>query len=294
LLTDVAAQINFKIKLKYAQEGVQRTAHEGLGTPFNFKIKLEYAGTSVKPFLLHGNQFQSKIELRAYLSHRYHQSNKQLININMASYYITQKALALLAAEEQQKRLEEQQRVAAAAAEAAAKADAERVARVQLQAERELARVAAERALAEQAVAEAQAAEAAALQAELARLRARSENQILRDEMAQMRAEITALKARPVALLTPPAPPQEIHLRTDGELDMRFKSSKEELATARTEIAELKALVRGLCAIQNTNNGWCGGVRPGGLSQNGERYLNSFVNTARDLFYADVAHARTL
>ena len=164
----------------------------------------------------------------------------------MASYNITQKALAILAAEEQQKRMEEQQSASVAAAEAAAKAEAERAERVRLQAERELARIAAERALAEQAAAEARAAEAVALQAELARLRARSGTDVLREEMAQMRAEIGALKARPMALLTPP-PQQEIHLRADGELDMRFKSSKEELATARAEIAELKALVRSLC-----------------------------------------------
>ena len=167
----------------------------------------------------------------------------------MASYNITQKALAILAAEEQQKRMEEQQSASVAAAEAAAKAEAERAERVRLQAERELARIAAERALAEQAAAEARAAEAVALQAELARLRARSGTDVLREEMAQMRAEIGALKARPMALLTPP-PQQEIHLRADGELDMRFKSSKEELATARAEIAELKALVRSLCVTQ--------------------------------------------
>ena len=168
----------------------------------------------------------------------------------MASYNITQKALAILAAEEQQKRMEEQQSASVAAAEAAAKAEAERAERVRLQAERELARIAAERALAEQAAAEARAAEAVALQAELARLRARSGTDVLREEMAQMRAEIGALKARPMALLTPP-PQQEIHLRADGELDMRFNSSKEELATARAEIAELKALVRGLCVSTN-------------------------------------------
>jgi hypothetical protein len=245
---------------------------------------------SVELSCIGSNQFGSKIELRGYLSHRYHQSNKQLINIKMASYFVTQKALAILAAEEQQKRLEEQQRAAAAAAEAAAKAEAERAARVQLQAERELARVAAERALAEQAAAEAQAAEAATLQAELARLRARSENQILRDEMAQMRAEITALKARPVALLTPPAPPQEIHLRADGELDMRFKSSREELATARAEIAELKALVRGLCILTNTNMGILGAC--GGENARQTDWLNSLTQPVRNLCQADIMEAR--
>ena len=93
-------------------------------------------------------------------------------------------------------------------------------------------------------------AEAVHLQAELARLRARSEIEVLRDEMAQMRAEqMATLKAYHLARL----PQQEIHLRTDGELDMRFKSSKEELATARGEIAELKALVHALIMQQACN-----------------------------------------
>jgi len=161
---------------------------------------------------------------------------------------ITQQALRILEEEKQAALVEEQKRIASAQAEAAAKEQAERSARVQLQAERELARIAAERTLAaEQALAQ-QAADARALQAELARLRARSEIDVLRDEMAQMRAEqMATLKAYHLARL----PQQEIHLRADGELDMRFKSSKEELATARGEIAELKALVRGLCVSTN-------------------------------------------
>ena len=147
---------------------------------------------------------------------------------------ITQKALRILEEEKQAALVEEQKRIAIAQAEAAAKEQAERSARVQLQAERELARIAAERTLAAEEAVAVQAADASALQAELARLRARSEIDVLRDEVAQMRAEqMATLKARPL-------PQQEIHLRTDGELDMRFKSSKEELATARGEIAELK------------------------------------------------------
>ena len=156
---------------------------------------------------------------------------------------ITQKALRILEEEKQAALVEEQKRIASAQAEAAVKEQAERSVRVQLQAERELARIAAERALAaEQALAQ-QAADARALQAELARLRARSEIDVLRDEMAQMRAEqMATLKAYHLARL----PQQEIHLRTDGELDMRFKSSKDELATARGEIAELKGLLHAL------------------------------------------------
>ena len=153
---------------------------------------------------------------------------------------ITQQALRILEEEKQAALVEEQKRIASAKAEAAAKEQADRSARVQLQAERELARIAAERALAAEEAVAVQAAEAAALQAELARLRARSEIDVLRDEMAQMRAEqMATLKAYHLARL----PQQEIHLRADGELDMRFKSSKEELATARGEIAELKGLL---------------------------------------------------
>ena len=159
---------------------------------------------------------------------------------------ITQQALRILEEEKQAAQVEEQKRIASAKAEAAAKARAERAARVQLQAERELARIAAERALAEEQALAQQAADARALQAELARLRARSEIDVLRDEMAQMRAEqMATLKAYHLAR----APLQEIHLRTDGELDMRFKSSKEELATARAEIAELKAVLRPIISI---------------------------------------------
>ena len=159
---------------------------------------------------------------------------------------ITQQALRILEEEKQAALVEEQKRIASAQAEAAAKEQAERSARVQLQAERELARIAAERALAEEQALAQQAADARALQAELARLRARSEIDVLRDEMAQMRAEqMATLKAYHLARL----PQQEIHLRTDGELDMRFKSSKEELATARAEIAELKAVLRPIISI---------------------------------------------
>jgi len=128
---------------------------------------------------------------------------------------ITQQALRILEEEKQAVQVEEQKRIAAAKAEAAAKEQAERAARVQLQAERELARIVAERALAEEQALAVQAAEAAALQAELARLRARSEIEVLRDEMAQMRAEMAALKACHLARV----PQQDIHLRSEGELN---------------------------------------------------------------------------
>ena len=205
---------------------------------------------------------------------------------------ITQQALRILEEEKQAAQVEEQKRIASAKAEAAAKEQAERSARVQLQAERELARIAAERALAEEQALAQQAADARALQAELARLRARSEIDVLRDEMAQMRAEqMATLKAYHLAR----APLQEIHLRTDGELDMRFKSSKEELATARGEIAELKALVRGLCVstelrfAHHSNN-----RRFDSPSQEATAHLEALSAPVRDVWHAafDEACAR--
>ena len=53
-----------------AREGQRQSAHEGVYRAFNFNVKLEYAPTSVKLFFSHGNQFQSKIEVRGYLSHQ--------------------------------------------------------------------------------------------------------------------------------------------------------------------------------------------------------------------------------
>jgi multidrug efflux pump subunit AcrA (membrane-fusion protein) len=120
----------------------------------------------------------------------------------------------------------------------------------------------------EQKRAAAQAeADARALQAELARLRARSEIDVLRDEVAQMRAEqMAALKACHLARL----PLQEIPLHAFGELDLSVKSSKEELATARGEIAELKALVHALIGTVARR----AGVEINKCDENGERLKN--------------------
>ena len=120
----------------------------------------------------------------------------------------------------------------------------------------------------EQKRAAAQAeADARALQAELARLRARSEIDVLRDEVAQMRAEqMAALKACHLARL----PLQEIPLHAFGELDLSVKSSKEELATARGEIAELKALVHALIGTVARR----AGVQINKCDENGERLKN--------------------
>ena len=130
-------------------------------------------------------------------------------------------------------------------------------------------------------------ADARALQAELARLRARSEIDVLRDEVAQMRAEqMATLKACHLARL----PLQEIPLHAFGELDLSVKSSKEELATARGEIAELKALVRGLCALTNTSMGIPGVC--GGDNARQTDWLHSLTQPVRDLFHADIMEAR--
>ena len=114
---------------------------------------------------------------------------------------ITQQALCIIEEERRAARVEEQKRIAVAEAQAVAKAQAERAVRVQLQTERELARLAAERALAEEQAVAVQAAEAAALQAELTRLRARSETEILREELEAASAQINELKGLVHALI---------------------------------------------------------------------------------------------
>jgi hypothetical protein len=63
--TDVAAQINFNIKLKYEQERLQMTSHEGVGTPFNFHVKLECAPTSVGMLFSTSINFYIKLKCAA-------------------------------------------------------------------------------------------------------------------------------------------------------------------------------------------------------------------------------------
>lgn len=197
----------------------------------------------------------------------------------MASF--TQQALRILEEERRVAQVEEQKRIAAAEAEAAAKEQAERAARVQLQAERELARIAAERTLAEEQALAQRAADARALQAELARLRARSEIDVLRDEVAQMRAEqMAALKACHLARL----PLQEIPLHAFGELDISVKSSKEELATARGEIAELKRLVHALI-MQQASGFW--NVGSSAASDNAAAVIAEYVRLTNPQRWSD-------
>ena len=168
----------------------------------------------------------------------------------MDATLIQQKARALLQAEEEAKRLEAEKVRLAAAADAAEKERLEREARVIAAAERQQALLRAERIEAEAKAAETRTAEQAALDAELARLRARAPLEILQEEMAEMKRQMAKLRA-PVA--------EPLHLRTDGELDMRFKSSREELASARAEISALKeqvsSLLSGGFVIRNKNDG---------------------------------------
>ena len=130
----------------------------------------------------------------------------------------------------------------------------EREARIIAAAERQQALLRAERLEAEQAAASQAAAEQEALDAEIARLRRRTPLEVLQDEMAEMKR----------MLLTRPASTQR-ELRVDGELDMRFKSSREELAAARAEIVALKNQVDTLLSGQfilrpadQPTNAFCG------------------------------------
>jgi hypothetical protein len=148
----------------------------------------------------------------------------------MASTSIKELALLRIKIEEEERLAKEQAALAAAAARAAERDRLEREARVLAAAERQQALLRAERLEAEQAAAKQAAAEQAALDAEITRLRARTPLEIMQDEMAEMKRLLAARPAAP--------PPQQ--LRMDGELDMRFKSSREEVASLREELAALR------------------------------------------------------
>lgn len=95
-------------------------------------------------------------------------------------------------------------------------------ARILAAAERQQALIRAERLEAEATAAAAAAAEKEALQKELNRLRQRTPLQILKDEMEEMKAEMERLREETHLLKS-----QQINLRVDGGLDMRFKASKD-------------------------------------------------------------------
>jgi hypothetical protein len=146
---------------------------------------------------------------------------------------ITERAAAVLKAEAAARLVAEQATQAAAASAAAERDRLEREARIIAAAERQQALLRAERLEAEQAAAAQATSEQAALAAEVARLRARNPLEVLQDEMAEMKR---LLAARPAA---PPQP----QLRMDGELDMRFKSSRKEMAALQDELVALRATV---------------------------------------------------
>ena len=162
----------------------------------------------------------------------------------MSSLSITERAAAVLKAEAAARLAAEQATQAASAAAAAERERLEREARIIAAAERQQALLRAERLEAEQAAAARLVAEQAALAAEVERLRSRSPLEILQDEMAEMK--------RQMATVSRPPEPEALHLRERViQLDTLYKSSLEELATARAEIAALKSVVGDLIALRH-------------------------------------------
>jgi len=164
---------------------------------------------------------------------------------------ITERAAAVIKAEAAARLVAEQATQAASASEAAERDRLEREARIIAAAERQQALLRAERLEAAQAAAAVAAAEQTALATEVARLRARPPLEVLQDEMAEMKRLLAARPAAP--------PPQQ--LRMDGELDMRFKSSRDEVAASdqlRDALAEIKELKKSMLALADACR-WIGG-----------------------------------
>ena len=158
---------------------------------------------------------------------------------------IKQMALAVIAKEQAEKLAKEQAELQTATAHREAEERSVMRQRVALEAERLMAAKEAERLVAEERAARVREAEEVALRAEIERLRNRSETEILRDEVASLRAEMAGMRRQP--------PTKEVvqesifsHLRADGELDMRFRSSKQELSVVQQEVKELKSVVESL------------------------------------------------
>jgi hypothetical protein len=135
---------------------------------------------------------------------------------------IKEQAMALLKKEEAAKAAEAEKLRQAALAEAAEQERRAAEARILAAAERQQALLRAERLEAEAAAAAAAAEEKEALQKELHRLRMRTPLQVLQDEVAEMRAEMQMMRVEAELIKS-----QQIHLRQDGFLDMRFKTSKD-------------------------------------------------------------------
>ena len=161
---------------------------------------------------------------------------------------ITQMAMAVIAKEQAEKRAKEQAELQAVIARREAEERSVMRQRVALEAERLLAAKEAERLVAEERAASAREAEEVALRAEIERLRNRSETEILRDEVASLRAEMAGMRRQTETLPTKEVVQESIysHLRADGELDMRFRSSKQELSVVQQEVKELKSVVESL------------------------------------------------
>lgn len=165
----------------------------------------------------------------------------------MASIRISELARAKIAAEQETARLETLKKEQAALAVTLERKRREEEARIRSAAERERALLEAMRLEAEATARAAEAAEQAALEEEMARLRARTPLEVLQEEVIELKKQLAT------------RPPDSLHLRADGELDMRFKSSREEVASARAEITELKeqmaTLMNGRFIISNVMNG---------------------------------------
>ena len=159
-----------------------------------------------------------------------------------------QMAMAVIAKEQAEKRAKEQAELQAVIARREAEERSVMRQRVALEAERLLAAKEAERLVAEERAASAREAEEVALRAEIERLRNRSETEILRDEVASLRAEMAGMRRQTETLPTKEVVQESIysHLRADGELDMRFRSSKQELSVVQQEVKELKSVVESL------------------------------------------------
>ena len=166
----------------------------------------------------------------------------------MSSSAITQMAMAVIANEQAEKRAKEQAELQAVIARREAEERSVMRQRVALEAERLMAAKEAERLVAEERAARARETEEVALRAEIERLRNRSETEILRDEVATLRAEMAGMRRQTETLPTKEVVQESIysHLRADDKLDMRFRSSKQELSVVQQEVKELKSVVESL------------------------------------------------
>ena len=168
----------------------------------------------------------------------------------MLSLSITDKAWKVVEDKHAAEAAAEQIAQAAAASAAAEKGRLEREARIIAAAERQQALLRAERLEAKQTAAAQAASEKAAIAAEVERLLARTPLEVLQDEMAKMKRQMAS---RPAPLLL-----DDEREAFYSELAMRFKSSREELAAARGEIAELKkqmdTLLSGHFILRPANN----------------------------------------